>query len=462
MIEVKRKITEFVSEKYRKKGVVPSVRQILQHLDLNRTLFYEAFPGGLREVCEEAGVRLPSERLKLVKQALKAKERSAERSERGGFDLEFKRSELETKARELNYSFQFNTEGVKNQPYWRSRREQFNQLCDWFVKRLREVKEPSDLKALAGAFQKLKNHYVMVVGGLTLSDKIEEQKKLLMQLERRCLEYQRWQDATEKRYGVPLDEILPVISELATAKERFGLTVEQVQSTGQFVSQAAKVGWEPKTLVCYVAEHFQTLLDLDALHGEKRRLKSEIEELREERRGLLVEISNLEAENRRIAEEVRALRVVENSTAKILNQEMELVAKANINNILLGKMCLYGVDALVDGIQNDPRLQRMLTEASLNPSLHPQITMFAEIVQENADRIKQEITKLSLIASIVEKLQGKTEGSTSARNDEGDREKRHTPSELSTIFEPLGPPIFGTLSSDKYLGPRTSSVKSPH
>lgn len=306
------------------------------------------------------------------------------------------------------------------------------------------------------------------IGGLTLSDKIEEQKKLLAQLERRCLEYQRWQAATERLYGAPLEKMLPVIAELATAKERFGLTVEQVQSTGQFVSQAAKVGWEPKTLVCYVAEHFRTLLDLDALHGEKRRLKSEIEELREERGGLLVrisnlrdEISNLGAENRRIAKEVHALKVVKNTTAKILNQEMELIGKANMNNILLGKMCLYGVDALVDGIQNDPRFQRMLMEASLNPSLHPQITMFDEIVQENADRIKQEMTTLSLIASIVEKLQRKTEGSTSPSNDEGNREKRLTPSELPTIFQPLDPRIFGTLSSDKYLGPRTSSFKSP-
>jgi len=148
MIKVKRKITEFVSEKYRKKGVAPSVRQILQELDLNRTLFYKAFPGGLREVCEKAGVQLPSERLKLVKQALRTKERSAERSERGGFDPEFKRSELEAGIRELGYTFQLETEGVKDKPYWRARREQFDHLCDWMFKRLKEVEEPKALKAL--------------------------------------------------------------------------------------------------------------------------------------------------------------------------------------------------------------------------------------------------------------------------------------------------------------------------
>jgi hypothetical protein len=165
-------------------------------------------------------VQLPSERLKLVERALRSRERSSERLERGGFDLEFKRSELEAWIRELGYTFQLETEGVMGKPYWGVRREQFDHLCDWMLKRLKEVEEPKALKALYRGFQKLKAHYLKTIGGLTLSDKIKEQKKLLAQLERRCLEYQRRQAAIEKLYGAPLEKMLPVIAELATAKER--------------------------------------------------------------------------------------------------------------------------------------------------------------------------------------------------------------------------------------------------
>lgn len=464
----RKEVIKFVSDKYRKEGVVASINEILERFNTYRAFLYAAFPGHQKEICQEAHVPLPIKRRKQVERALRAKKRPIKRSERGDFDFVFERSELEAGIRELGYTFQLETEGVKDKPYWRARREQFDHLCDWMFKRLKEVEEPKDLKALYRGFQKLKAHYVKTIGGLTLSDKIEEQKKLLMQMEGRCLEYQRWQDAIEKRYEVPLDGMLPVIAELATAKERFGLTVEQVQSTGQFVSQMAKVGWKPETLAWYVAEHFQTLLDLDALHGEKRRIKSEIEELWKERGRLLLKVknlrdenSNLETENRKIAEEAHALKVVRKTTAKMLSKDMELLGKADMNNALLAKMCSYGVDALVDGMQNDPRFQGMLMEASLNPSLHPQVTTFAEIVKENAEQIKQKVTALSFIVSIVEKLQGKAKGSTSSSNDEGDREKRLTPSELPTIFEPLDPRIFENLASDKYLGPRTSSVKSP-
>jgi chromosome segregation ATPase len=466
--KLQREILKFVAEKYREDGSVPSTRRIINEFNLkSASRLCKMFPGCLKQICREAGVPYPAERLKLVANALKARKRSAERLERGDFDFEFERSELEAKVKELKYTFQSKTESVRDEPYWRARREQFDRLCDWIIKQLREV-EPEAFKDLYRDFKKLRTHYAEIVGGLTLSDRIEEQKKFLMQLKGKCLEYQRWQDALEKRYGVPLDGMLPVIAELATAKERFGLTVEQVQSTGQFVSQMAKVGWKPETLAWYVAEHFQTLLDLDALHGEKRRIKSEIEELWKERGRLLLKVknlrdenSNLETENRKIAEEAHALKVVRKTTAKMLSKDMELLGKADMNNALLAKMCSYGVDALVDGMQNDPRFQGMLMEASLNPSLHPQVTTFAEIVKENAEQIKQKVTALSFIVSIVEKLQGKAEGSTSSSNDEGDREKRLTPSELPTIFEPLDPRIFENLASDKYLGPRTSSVKSP-
>jgi len=49
MLEVKREVVEFISEKYRTKGVVPSVRKILKEFGLNRAMFYKAFPGGIKE-----------------------------------------------------------------------------------------------------------------------------------------------------------------------------------------------------------------------------------------------------------------------------------------------------------------------------------------------------------------------------------------------------------------------------
>jgi hypothetical protein len=56
MIKVRRKITEFISEKYRKREPPRPQDKTFRSLDLNRTLFYKALLGGLREVCGEAGV----------------------------------------------------------------------------------------------------------------------------------------------------------------------------------------------------------------------------------------------------------------------------------------------------------------------------------------------------------------------------------------------------------------------
>ena len=427
MLEVKREVVEFVSEKYRKEGVVPSVRKILKEFGLNRAFFYKAFPGGIREVCKEADVQLPSERFELVKKALRTKGRS----ERHNFDLDFKKSELEAKVKEIDYSFRSNIEDVKDEPFWRSRREQFKQLCDQLIKRINDVKEPSDLEALEREYQKLKDLYMTITGESTPSDKIEGERKQLARLREERLELEKWQKAVEERLGMPPEKSIPVIRELATLNDRFGLTVEQVQLVGQFLSQASERDFNPKTLVGYVAEHSQTMWDLDTYHAEKERLESIIEKLREERDRLDVKVSDLEAKVKSLTEEVHVLEEVRKTTSKMLNQEMELIGKATLNKITLTEICSYCVDLLVDRIENDPRFQRMIIGASSNRSLGPFITKFRKIVKENADEVKQEIAAFSFI----EKLLEKTERNAPLPNYEANHGKSFKSPTLSDILD---------------------------
>jgi len=427
MLEVKRRVIEFVSEKYRKEGVVPSVRKILKEFGLNRAFFYKAFPGGIREICKEADVQLPSERFELVKKALRTKGRS----EMHNFDLDFKKSELEAKVKELDYSFHSNTEDVKDQPFWRSKREQFKQLCDQLIKRINDVKEPSDLEALEREYQKLKDLYMTIIGESTPSDKIEGERKQLARLREEHQELEKWKKAVEERLGMPLEKLVTIIRELATLNDRFGLTVEQVQLIWQFVSQASENGFNPKTLAGYVAEHSQTMWNLDADYAEKERLESEIEKLREERDMLDAKVTNLEAKVKSLTEEVHVLEEVRKTALKMLNQDMELIGKATLNKITLAKMYSYCVDLLVDKIENDPRFQGMIIGASFNRPLGPFITKFGKIVKENADEVKQEIATLPFI----EKLLGKTERNASPPNYEANHGKSFRSPTLSDILD---------------------------
>jgi hypothetical protein len=427
MLEVKREVVEFVSEKYRKEGVVPSVRNILKEFGLNRAFFYKAFPGGIREVCKEADVQLPSERFELVKKALRTKGRS----EMHNFDLDFKKSELEAKVKELDYSCRSNTEDVKDEPFWRSRREQFKQLCDQLIKRINDVKEPSDLEALEREYQKLKDLYLTITGESTLSDKIEGERKQLAQLREERLELEKWKKAVEERLGMPPEKSIPVIRELATLNDRSGLTVEQVQLVGQFLSQASEKGFNPKTLVGYLVEYSQTMWDLDTYHAEKVRLERIIEKLREERDRLDAKVSDLEAKVKSLTEEVHVSEEVRKTTSKMLDQEMELIGKATLNKNMLAKMCSYCVDLLVDRIENDPRFQGMIIGASSNRPLDPFITKFGKIVKENADEVKQEIATLP----IIEKLLEKTERNAPPPNYEANHGKSFKSPTLSDILD---------------------------
>jgi len=401
--KLRREIVKFVAEKYREDGSVPSTRRIINEFNLkSASRLCKMFPGCLKQICREAGVPYPAERLKLVANALKARKRSAERLERGDFDFEFERSELEAKVKELKYTFQSKTESVKDEPYWRARCEQFDRLCDWVLKRLKELEEPEAFKDLYRDFQKLRTHYAKIVGGLTLSDKIEEERKFLAQLECERMEFEKWRNALEERYGAPVEKILPVMGELATAKERFGLTAEQVETTGRFVSVMIKAGWKPETLTWYIHEHFQNLLDIDSLMGEKKWLEEEIEKLAKRRNALLMETSDLRSVRERVAEEVHALKVVENSVSKMLNEEMEILGKAQVNNIVAGNMYKAGVDALAKAILNDPRFISMRMVSAPNESLAKQTENFTEIVKDNLERLKQEVTKMSIIAELLQ------------------------------------------------------------
>ena len=85
------------------------------------------------------------------------------------------------------------------------------------------------------------------------------------------------------------------------------------------------------------------------------------------------------------------------------NEEMEILRKAEMNNIVAGNMYKAGVDALTNAILNDPRLLAMLMTSALNENLAKQTQTFTEIVKENAEKIKQETTKLSIITELIQK-----------------------------------------------------------
>ena len=165
---------------------------------------------------------------------------------------------------------------------------------------------------------------------------------------------------------MPIEKALPIISELASIKAQFGLSAEQVNLVGRFVAEMARRGWSPETLVWYVYRHFLTLINLDSLEGEKRRLEREVEKLAERKNELYGEISYFRRVKERIAEEAHALKVVRGILSKKLNEEMEILGKAEMNNLVAGNMYKAGVDALANAIQNDSGFLAMLMTSTLN------------------------------------------------------------------------------------------------
>jgi len=70
-LSLRAEIVEYVSRRYREKGRVPSVRQILREFGIYRALFYRMFPEGLEGLCREVRVPFPADRARLA-EAMKA------------------------------------------------------------------------------------------------------------------------------------------------------------------------------------------------------------------------------------------------------------------------------------------------------------------------------------------------------------------------------------------------------
>jgi len=69
----------FVRSFHTQHRTVPTINTILQNSKMNRSKFYELFPGKLGEVCRLAGVPVPEDRIQAVRQALES--RSSQRKE---------------------------------------------------------------------------------------------------------------------------------------------------------------------------------------------------------------------------------------------------------------------------------------------------------------------------------------------------------------------------------------------
>jgi len=70
----------------------------------------------------------------------------------------------------------------------------------------------------------------------------------------------------------------PIISELAFIKAQFGLPAEQVNLTGQFVAECPEGNGIQKRYLGIYADIFQSLLDVNSLEAEMRRLQGKIGE----------------------------------------------------------------------------------------------------------------------------------------------------------------------------------------
>jgi len=81
MTNSKDSIARFVKEFYDRNKVIPSISLILNEFNLNRTDFYNLFPGRLSELCRLAGVPVPKNRIDAVKPALKSKEKSSAKAQ---------------------------------------------------------------------------------------------------------------------------------------------------------------------------------------------------------------------------------------------------------------------------------------------------------------------------------------------------------------------------------------------
>jgi hypothetical protein len=80
---LRREIVEFVNVSYSQEGKVSTVRDLLNFEEymahkLSRYAIYHAFPGGMKQICQEAGVPVPEERYRATA-AASAKRKTARR-----------------------------------------------------------------------------------------------------------------------------------------------------------------------------------------------------------------------------------------------------------------------------------------------------------------------------------------------------------------------------------------------
>jgi hypothetical protein len=65
MTQIKKRVLDYVRESAQRRNVAPSIRDIILHFDQlrNARQLYRIFPGKLMEICEQAGVPVPEQRL---------------------------------------------------------------------------------------------------------------------------------------------------------------------------------------------------------------------------------------------------------------------------------------------------------------------------------------------------------------------------------------------------------------
>ena len=80
---LRREIVEFVRGAYANDGTVETVRDLLNYFWLSRYAIYHAFPGGMREICREAGVPVPEERYRATAAASAKRKTTRSPSGRG-------------------------------------------------------------------------------------------------------------------------------------------------------------------------------------------------------------------------------------------------------------------------------------------------------------------------------------------------------------------------------------------
>ena len=86
----------------------------------------------------------------------------------------------------------------------------------------------------------------------------------------------------------------------------------------------------------------------------------------------------------------------------MLSEKMGLLGKAEMNSLVAGNMYKAGVNAPANAILDKPRFVVILMASALNEYLAKQTETFTQIIKENAEKIKQEATELSIIAGLIQ------------------------------------------------------------